>query len=92
MSATDGKLVYTASEARQNFFSLLRLAGQGRDVIIRTKNSFVRFRMEQINKVSKEEKLRAVEELAKLNIRTPSPKKLSKILSSRYDSYLFPTK
>lgn len=80
----NGKLLFTATEARQNFFNLLKLASQGRKVVVKSKNSAFSFVLEKASGSDRKSKLDALKNLRRMNIKTFSPDKMGKIFESRY--------
>lgn len=87
-----GKLILTPTEARKEFFNILKAAENGKSVIIRTKKSFLQFKLEKVNKLTKKEKLKALDRITNLNVDLGgiTPEEMNKIISTKFDSYLFP--
>ena len=75
------KLVLTATEARQNFFNLLKTASKGREIIIKNRNVLFRLRIEENGEENRKEKLKALKEMEKINLPTMSIEKMKKIIS-----------
>lgn len=83
----NGKTIFTPTEARQNFFTILEKASLGKQVLIKTKRSLLRLRVENVTDTTKKEKLRALQDLEKINIRSMSITKMKKVFESRLDPF-----
>ena len=83
------KIVFTATEARQNFFEFIKLAEQGKDVFLKKSGSLMKVKLEKVNNKNEiERKLKALKELRKIGLPSMSIKKMKKIFESRYDSHV----
>lgn len=81
------QIIVTPTEARNRFFQLLRLAEKGNHVVIaKTKNN-VRFRLAKIDNSSKdtEKRLKAIEKLSNVGLKTMPWEEMKKIINTRYE-------
>ncbi|PIP63563.1 hypothetical protein CO165_01230 [Candidatus Roizmanbacteria bacterium CG_4_9_14_3_um_filter_33_18] len=80
------QIVFTATEARQNFFELLRMAEEGKEPIVTRKNNSVRFKMTVIKEKKKEKNINKIlKEMGEIHMPILSIKKINKILSTRHE-------
>ena len=83
------KTVFTATEARQNFFGFIKLVEQGKDVFLKRSGTLMKVKLEKVNdKKEIKRKLKALKELRKIGLPSMPIKKMKKIFESRYDSHL----
>lgn len=79
------QIVFTATEARQNFFELLRMAEEGKEPIVVKKDSRTRFKIikTQVKKVK--DKMKIVEEMGKIGLKALPIKQMNKIFASTHE-------
>ncbi|MFS8159036.1 MAG: hypothetical protein ACMG6E_02265 [Candidatus Roizmanbacteria bacterium] len=82
------KAIYTATEVRQNFFEVLKLASQGKRVLIKSKKILFHFRLDQVEEESTKEKLLALKDLSKGGIKTLPAVEMKKIILQMHDRTL----
>ena len=80
--------VFTPTEARQKFFTLLRLVEQGETAIIVKKSHNIVFEMKRQPAQSKKTKLAALKKLSQSGLRTTDWKTMKKIIEGRYAQHL----
>lgn len=80
------KIVFTATEARQNFFELLRMAEEGREPIVVRKDKNIKFKMTVIKKKKKEKNIdKILKEMGDIGLRTMPWKRMKKIILTLHD-------
>lgn len=79
------QIIVTPTEARRQFFSLLRQIKRGKDVIVSPRHSPILFRISLFKK-SKEDKLAALERMSKIGFKTGPWEEMKKIINTRYDN------
>jgi len=80
------KTVFTATEARQNFFQFIKLAESGRNVFIKKRGELLKIKVEKTSQKKEiTKKLKALEELSKIGLPTMPIKKMKKIYASVHD-------
>lgn len=82
--------VFTATKARQHFFDLLRLAGEGKKPIVINKHTGVRIKLTLVKQKNKKRNIdKILKEMSKIGLKITPIRKMKKIFESRYDSSLF---
>jgi len=80
------KMVFTATEARQNFFELLRMAEKGKEPIVVKKDKNIRFKMTMIKGKKKEKNIdKILKEMGDIGLKTMPWKKMKKIILTLHD-------
>lgn len=79
------QLIFTPTEARQNFFTLLKLAAQGKEIHIKNKTVLFRFELKEVNKQREKKRKKAFDDMMQLDIASLSMTKLKQVLDSRLD-------
>lgn len=77
--------VFTASEARQRFFEVLKLAEQGEKPLIIKKDSNQMFEVNLAQPKPKRDVRKILEDMSKIDLRSLPPKDIKKVLVSRPD-------
>lgn len=72
-----------ATEARANFFQLLKMVASGEDVIVINKDSGQKFKITLLNDELKSGKQQALKQLADANLKSMSPEAIKKIVENR---------
>lgn len=72
-----------ATEARANFFQLLKMVAQGEDVIVINKDSGLKFKITLLNEEVKSGKQFALKQLANVSLKSMSPNEIKKIVANR---------
>lgn len=84
--------IFNASEARVNLFKIFRMVAQGEEVVIVNKDTDQKFKVSLFEDERLEDDTEAVlQEMAKINIKTLSPKEIREIILTKYDDkkYLY---
>lgn len=79
------KIVFTATEARQNFFELLRLVDAGKEPIIKKEDSNKQYKVVEVKKNKSVDKMKVLKEMAKINFHIGSWEKAKKIINTLHD-------
>lgn len=80
------QIIFTATEARQNFFELLRMAEEGKEPIVVKKDKNIRFKMTMIKEKKKEKNIdKILKEMGEIGLKTMSVKKMKKIILTLHD-------
>lgn len=79
------KTVFTATEARQNFFELLQLAEAGKEPIIVKKDSKVNFRVVTSPKKKKKDIKKILKEMGEIGLKSMPWSKMEKIIETMHD-------
>lgn len=79
------KIVFTATEARQNFFELLRMAEEGKEPIVVKKDTDSEFRIIKNEVKKRKDKMRIVEEMGRIGLKTVPMKQMKKILARTHE-------
>ena len=80
------QIVFTATEARQNFFELLRMAEKGKEPIVVKKANNIRFKMTMIKEKRKKKNIdKILKEMGEIHMPILSIKKINKILSTMHE-------
>lgn len=80
------QIVFTATEARQNFFELLRMAEEGKEPIVVKKDKNIRFKMTMIKEKRKEKNIdKILKEMGEIGLKTMPWKKMKKIILTLHD-------
>ena len=80
------KIVFTATEARQNFFQLLRMVEDGKKPVIVKKDRNIKFRMTIIKEEKKKKNIdKILKEMGEIHMPILSIKKINKILSTMHE-------
>ena len=79
------KTVFTATEARQNFFKLLERVEKGKNALITKKDSIVDFKVIPVPKKKKKNINKLLKEMGEIGIKIVPIKQMKKIFESRYD-------
>lgn len=80
------QIIFTATEARQNFFELLRMAEAGKEPIVTKKNNSVRFKMTIIKEKRKGKNINKIlKEMGDIGLKTMPLKKMKKIILTLHD-------
>jgi antitoxin (DNA-binding transcriptional repressor) of toxin-antitoxin stability system len=75
------KTFFTATEARQHFFELLRLAEKGKTPIVFNKNRKVEFKLTAISGDHKQKDIKKIlKEMRRINFKIMPLKKMKKII------------
>jgi len=75
------QLHFSATEARQNFFELLRLAQKGKIVTIEKRDEDVQFQLQKKPNLPKKDIVKIAKEMGKIGLKAPSdPQKLKQII------------
>lgn len=78
------KKIFTATEARQNFFELIKLAGQGKEVYIKKDHLLLRIKLEKTgSKQEIQKKLKALNRLSKIGLPSKPINKMKEIYSQK---------
>ena len=72
-----------ATEARANFFKLLRMVAQGEDVIVINKDSGQKFKISLLKEELKSGKQSILKQLGDANLKSKTPDEIEKIIESR---------
>jgi len=81
----NGKTIFTPTEARQNFFAILRLVEKGNNAIIIKKNSGERFIFTRLPKKKVEKNKNMAEALGNIGFKSMPIKKMKKIILTMHD-------
>ena len=80
------QIVFTATEARQNFFELLRMVEEGKEPIVVKKDKNIRFKMTMIKEKRKEKNIdKILKEMGDIGLKTMPWKKMKKIILTLHD-------
>lgn len=79
------KIVFTATEARQNFFELLRLVDAGKEPVIKKEDSNKQYKVIGVKKKKPVDKLKILKEMGNIGLTALPIKKMKKIYSSLHD-------
>lgn len=77
-------IIFNATEARQNFFNLLRMVEMGREAVIVKKDSQSRFKITMIKQEKKPDKMKIVERMGKIRYKTAPWEEMEKIIIKRH--------
>lgn len=81
----NGKTIFTPTEARQNFFNILKWVRAGREIKIKSEDTIVRLTIEDKDDKKTKEKIRAWNRLRKMNIPSMPVKEMKKIILTMHD-------
>jgi len=79
------QIVFTATEARQNFFELLRMAEAGKEPIVMTKDSRIKIKIVRTQAKKMKDKMKIVREMGKIGLKTLPINQINKILSTIHE-------
>jgi len=79
------QIVFTATEARQNFFELLRMAEAGKEPIVMKKDSRIKFKIVRTQAKKMKDKMKIVREMGKIGLKTLPINQINKILSTMHE-------
>lgn len=79
------QIVFTATEARQNFFELLRMAEEGKEPIVVKKDSRTRFKIIKTQAKKVKDKMKIVEAMGKIGLKALPIEQMKKIFSSTHE-------
>ncbi|MEK7634085.1 MAG: type II toxin-antitoxin system prevent-host-death family antitoxin [Patescibacteria group bacterium] len=80
------QIVFTATEARQNFFELLRMAEEGKEPIVVKKANNIRFKMTMIKEKRKKKNIdKILKEMGEIGLKTMPWRKMKKIILTLHD-------
>lgn len=79
------KKIFTATEARQNFFELLKSVEKGQDAIILKKDQGIRFRITLEKPEKKKDYKKILKEMGQIGLKITSWKKAKKIIVKMHD-------
>lgn len=79
------QIVFTATEARQNFFELLRMAEAGKEPIVVKKDSKIEFKIVKNQTKKMKDKMKIVSEMGKIGLKTLPIEQINKILSTMHE-------
>lgn len=79
------KTVFTATEARQHFFNLLRLAEEGKELIVVNKNKKTRFKLTPIKEKKGKNINKILKEMGEIGLRSMPWRKMKKIILTLHD-------
>lgn len=84
------KAIFTATEARQHFFELLRLVEEGKEPIIINKHRKVKIKLTPVKQEKNKKNIdKILNEMGEIGLKVVPIKKMKKIFESRYESSLF---
>jgi len=79
------KIVFTTTEARQNFFELLRMVEDGKEPVIVKKNRNIKFKMIIFKEEKKKKNFdKVLKEMGEIGLPALPIKKINKILSTTH--------
>ncbi len=78
-------VTFNATEARQNFFRLLRLVEKGDEAVIVKQDQDLRFRLTVEPQAKPSTKKLLLKEISKIGLKSKSLKKMKDVFTSRYD-------
>lgn len=78
------KTIFTATEARQHFFDLLRMAEEGKEPIVIKKDTDSEFKIIR-NVFKRKDKMKIVKEMGRIGLKTLPMKQMKKILASTHE-------
>lgn len=73
-----------ATEARDNFFQLLKMVAQGEDVVIVNKDNGLKFKVTLLDNRPKSNKQSALKQLAEANLKSMDPQEIKRIVKDRF--------
>lgn len=80
------QIVFTATEARQNFFELLRMAEAGKEPIVVKKANNIKFKMTMIKEKRKKKNIdKILKEMGEIGLHALPIKEINKILSTMHE-------
>ena len=80
------QIVFTATEARQNFFELIRMAEKGKEPIVVKKDKNIRFKMTMIKEKKQKRNIdKILKEMGEIGLKTMPWKKMKKIILTLHD-------
>lgn len=79
------QIIFTATEARQNFFELLRMVEAGKEPIVVKKDSRIEFKIVKTQSKKMKDKMKIVREMGKIGLRTLPIEQINKILSTMHE-------
>lgn len=79
------KTVFTATEARQNFFELLRLVDEGKEPLIKKEDTNKQYKVVEVKKKKPVDKMKVLREMGKINLGISSWEEAKKIISTLHD-------
>jgi len=80
------QIVFTATEARQKFFELLRMAEEGKEPIVVKKDKNIRFKMTMIQVKKKAKSIdKILKEMGEIGLKTMPWKKMKRIILTLHD-------
>jgi len=75
------QLTFSATEARQNFFELLRLAKAGKKITINKKDEDLQFQLQKKERFAKKNIVKIAEAMGEIGLKAPSdPQRLKSII------------
>ena len=77
------KTTFNATQARQNFFKLLKLVSQGREAVIIKKDDNVRFKITLFEEKDKVNKKFLLKKMEAVNLKSKPWKEAKKIIETR---------
>ncbi len=77
--------VISATQARTKFFDLLKMAEDGKDVIIVKRDSAKKFKLVKIQDSPKPNKELIIKQMGEINFPFMSPQEIKKIILTKYD-------
>lgn len=80
--------IFTATQARQKFFDLLRLAEEGVEPVIVKKDRGTEFKLSVVKRRKKKDKLKILEEMGKIGLKSGTPEEIKAILVSKSDIHI----
>ncbi len=79
------KTVFTATEARQNFFELLRMAEEGKEPVVVKKDTSAEFKIIKTQIKKRKDKMKVVEEMGRIGLKIVPMRRMKKILVSTHE-------
>lgn len=77
--------IYSATEARQNFFTLLKTVQKGQEVIIVKNDDRTRFKLSLVTKKPKKNLMKIVERMGEIGLETGPWQEMKKIILTKSD-------
>jgi len=80
------KIVFTATEARQNFFELLRMAEAGKEPIVMKKDTNIKFKMTMIKEKKRKKNIdKILKKMGEIGLPALPIKEINRILSTMHE-------